>query len=117
VTLYSQIFTKVSDDLDASSSVYKGLVNCCWLSPAQSSFDLGPVGIHDHISRLLRVLKWDLLSDKMRGLTITGHSPSTGGGNAPQKKKNVPGGGGRDKKLELKANQWDRNEMKGTLRT
>jgi hypothetical protein len=29
-------------------------------------------------------LKWGLLSDKRRGLIITGHSPSTGGGNAPQ---------------------------------
>jgi hypothetical protein len=39
----------------------------------------GPVGTHDHIfvlSRLLRVLKRGLLIDERRGLTTAGHYPS-----------------------------------------
>jgi hypothetical protein len=55
--------------------------NCSWPSPAQSLLASGPVGTHNHIfvlSRLLRVLKWGLLFDERRDMTTTGHSPSTG---------------------------------------
>jgi hypothetical protein len=53
-------------------------VNCCWPSPAQSFLVSGPIGTHDRIfvlSRLTRVLKWDLFFDESTGLTTTGHSP------------------------------------------
>jgi hypothetical protein len=49
----------------------------CWSSPAQLFLVSGPVGTHDQIfvlSRLLRVLKWGPLFDY--SLTTTGHSPS-----------------------------------------
>jgi hypothetical protein len=57
-------------------------VKCCWPLPAQPVVVLGPGRTHYHLfvlSRFLCVLKWSLLFDKRRGLTTTGHSPSTGG--------------------------------------
>jgi hypothetical protein len=44
------------------------------------AMDTDPVGTHDHIfvlSRLLLVLKWGLLLDEGTGSTATGHSLST----------------------------------------
>jgi hypothetical protein len=54
--------------------------NFFWHSPAQFLIS-GSFGTHDHIfvlSTLLRVLKWGLLFDERRGLTVTGHSPFIG---------------------------------------
>jgi hypothetical protein len=55
-------------------------VNCRWSSPAQPFLVSGPVGTHDHIFvlfRILCVLKWGLIFDK-KGLTTASHSPYTG---------------------------------------
>jgi hypothetical protein len=52
-------------------------VNYCWSSPAKSTLFSGMVGTDDHIfvlSRLLRVLKWCLFFDEMRGVIAIGHS-------------------------------------------
>jgi hypothetical protein len=56
-------------------------VNCCWFLPAQLFLASGPVGTHDHIfvlSRLLRSMKWCLLYEERRGLTTALHAPFTG---------------------------------------
>jgi hypothetical protein len=53
----------------------------CWSTPAQSYFRVPsePMTIFlCFFTGLVRVLKWDLLFNKRRGLTATGHSPCTG---------------------------------------
>jgi hypothetical protein len=61
-------------------SGYYRMVNYCWPSPAQQSWfrdRSGHMTVYLIFPILLRVLKWCLLFDVRRGLTNTGHYPST----------------------------------------
>jgi hypothetical protein len=74
---YSLVVANVSGKSTASIVMVEqwlpsGTVNFCWASSAQSFLVSDPVGTHNHVftlSRLLRVLKWGLRFDERRGLT------------------------------------------------
>jgi hypothetical protein len=56
----SRCFFDVGRPLWREDDVQSSPVNCCWPSPAQSFLVSGPVGTHDHIfvlSRLLHIFK------------------------------------------------------------